>query len=183
MSLEEPFPSCPARPGRFVIYAKKGDREPISIFYACYAAKKYLEALLDGEPYVLEGDTILKSESGLFVRSDTLPEILEHKYTKEEAAWELPHPYDVEAYFMRYGKRPDNKTVVTREITRERKVRRKRAPRTGLVPVGDIAEQLGLSPREARGRLRKAKVQKPDAGWAWPESEVEDIKTLIAGAK
>ena len=49
-----------------------------------------------------------------------------------------------------------------------------------MITVATIAESLNILPREARARLRKASVPKPDSGWMWSEAEAEEIKELIA---
>ena len=56
----------------------------------------------------------------------------------------------------------------------------KRPSREGLVSVSSISEGLKISPKEARAALRRAKIEKPEVGWAWSPSEVEDIKKKIS---
>lgn len=66
---------------------------------------------------------------------------------------------------------------------REKKTKEKRATREGLVSIGDIAKDLGMIPREARGILRAIKMAKPSCGWAWPAGEVEFIAKQITEGK
>lgn len=57
--------------------------------------------------------------------------------------------------------------------------RKPRVDRSGLVSIGDIAEELKVLPRDARAALRSLKIEKPDAGWAWPDDEAQKIKKRL----
>lgn len=56
---------------------------------------------------------------------------------------------------------------------------KKKVSRKGLVDMHVIASELGISPKEARGILRKLKIPKPPQGWAFPADEVDGIKVKI----
>lgn len=58
-----------------------------------------------------------------------------------------------------------------------------RASRDGLVPIADIAAELGIEPREARAALRGLKIEKPAAGWAFPAAEVAAVRERIRAAR
>jgi hypothetical protein len=51
-------------------------------------------------------------------------------------------------------------------------------PRDGLVTIGDIAKDVGLSPDKARAILRAHKVRRPEAGWAWSAADAARVKAI-----
>jgi hypothetical protein len=54
----------------------------------------------------------------------------------------------------------------------------------GLVPIKVIAYDVGLTPRQARIKLRSTvKGHKSKQRWAWPKSEVDGIKSILKGEK
>lgn len=186
--LEEPFGSPPGRPGKYVLYLQR-DSDPDGhsmacyIFAAKYAAKKFIEALA-GEGYEWVGDTIIRTETRTTVRCDKLKAILDHEYTLAEMGWDLPDPH--RGYARRYHLVGDLAIEEAKnpEMRAERaaKTRTPRASRDGMTSIGDLAEELGIPPRDARGVLRKAKMPKPAQGWAWPASEVEAIREMLRKA-
>lgn len=189
--LALPFPSAPTRPGKYCMYFIRGEQRMINIFAAPYSAKKFFEAVLDGDKYKMISKTQLVMDCGIELRCDTLEEIINHKYTKDEAAWELPMPYPRQASVFRQGpatgdekaaKQSSSKTEKTSKPKPEPKPKKERKPkpsRDGLVSVADIAEELKMEPREARAILRKQNVEKPEAGWAWPSNEIKAITKII----
>ena len=56
----------------------------------------------------------------------------------------------------------------------------KRAPRDGLITVGQICDRLSVKAGKARSILRRQRVEQPEAGWAWPADEAAKIEALIA---
>lgn len=54
-----------------------------------------------------------------------------------------------------------------------------RASRAGLVPAADVALSLNMTPRDLRAALRRLRVPKPAAGWAWTPEEADRIRKLV----
>jgi len=54
-----------------------------------------------------------------------------------------------------------------------------REARTGLTSVAQIAEELGIVPRVARGYLRAAKIDKPAVGWAGDQAWADMIREAL----
>lgn len=183
--LEEPFGSAPKHSGRFVLYcSRRGqtDCDEVHIFAAAYAARKWMELVIQTDEWVLEGRTYLRTKSGIIIRGDTVAEAWEHVYTREEDLWDMPQPYLSQALHFRALAtgivKPRHDTSIA---SKERRApRTPRASRDGLVTIGAIAAELEVTPRELRGYLRKWKVEKPMAGWAWKAEEAEAIKERLA---
>lgn len=195
MGLPDPYASPPRNPGRFVLYiSRHGDDDTqsmVQVFAQPYAARKFLDALLADDGVVWDDECTVRSETGVVVSTrwypDRMREAFDHEYTLEELAWTLDHVHAAAARRFRSG--PElPRTVAEATADRPRRSsqsstpRAPRASRDGLVPVGDIALALGVEPRLCRAALRKLRVEKPAAGWAWPPSEVEAVKTKIQGA-
>jgi len=76
------------------------------------------------------------------------------------------------------------KVVKKEEATKtEKTAKTSRPSREGLVSIGQIAKDLGMIPREARGVLRERARRKPSCGWAWPANEVDAVKKAITEGK
>jgi hypothetical protein len=185
------------------------ERSCVNIYAEAFGAKKHLDILLKGLDFeIIEDNALiglvddkrhLVAENGIRVRCSLLQEILDHKYSSEEEEWQFDssRARDIESF--RYGKPITQKEQSGAESPQDtaRKVRRskrratksegtparerkKRETPEGMVTIAMIAESLNILPREARARLRKASVPKPDLGWTWDEAEAEKVKALIA---
>ncbi|USN16566.1 hypothetical protein POLEWNIK_00400 [Brevundimonas phage vB_BpoS-Polewnik] len=166
----------------------------VMCFLATYAAKHFVNAVLQGEAFKwAKSDTVI-GENGVKVRCELLEEIIEYEWEAGEAGWELPSNFLNQCQLLRREYRDDapvsTGTEGDEEVERPKKPKREPKPekvkidKTGLISVGEIAEQMGIEARDARGALRKQKVEKPDGGWLWPADKVEAIKKVIkAGLK
>lgn len=182
------------RPGGYVInFRRRDDWEwnsvCVHVWGAAFAAKKYIEAVIredewcwDVEDNGSESNDRLFTETGIVVETGAsasrgmLRRAMDHEYSLPEMAWSLPVPYPKMAAAWRSRQRWESTAVLV-----ERKVRSTpRALRQGMTSVQTIADELGITPREARGALRKAKVPKPPCGWAWKSDEISDVRSLIA---
>lgn len=118
--LEEAWRGWPAVE-RFGLYFHKADGDEFVCYHkfnACYAARKFIEAAAGGAELRLlpNGDL---SAGRYVVRSPnpdrygdaakacaSMQEVFKHKYTKEEAEWILPIPYDGYAALLAGVKHP-----------------------------------------------------------------------------
>jgi len=187
--LEPAFASAPSRIGKYVLYIKRdGQFVAAQIFAAKYSTRKFIDQLVEGYAITLQTDTLLKA-GNLTLRCSLLLEVMEHVLTPAEQEWELPHPYPESIRKLRLGSdyayQPRN-TPATPDGPRPTpspsrpKERKPKVSRDNLIGIAQIAEEIGMSPREARGILRKSDLPKPEAGWAWTEGlEVNQVKTLL----
>lgn len=198
--LADPFGSPPKRAGQYAIYfTKRGDNDAASmvlIFAAPYAARKALDLVFAGDEEVVWDDdasegtadpdtTITGVQSGIVASTrwwpERMQECVDHTYSMQELGWQLPHPYPNYILAFRHGVPertvPEKKQRVARTSSGSSTPR---PSREGLTPVGTIADELGITPREARGALRDMQIPKPPQGWAFAPGEVEDWKAKIA---
>lgn len=73
---------------------------------------------------------------------------------------------------------PEGEQATKKERKAREKVSKPNA-REGLTSVAQIAEELKIEPRVARGYLRGAKVEKPEVGWAGDAAWAAQIKATI----
>lgn len=191
--LPDPYGSAPRNAGRYVLYlSRHGDDDTqtmVLVFGAPYSARKFLDVLLEKDGYIWEDDCTIRSETGIVVSTRWYPKrmraCVEHEYSVAEFAWDLDPLHVGYARRFRYG--PEQPRELTPE-QQERRPRQRQAPsgprasRDGLVPIADVALQLNVTPRECRAALRKLKVPKPAAGWAFPAAEVDAIRERIRSA-
>lgn len=203
-----PYPQRPHRPGIYVLYIDWKDRDisGVSIYSAAFGARKHLDILLQGlEREVITEESligliddkqVLVASNGIRIRCSRLQEVLDHVYSPEEEAWQMEtrHVRDIERF--RYGEAQTDKDetpsddirTLNKKARRSKRRKEKSSARpkksrevpAGTVTVAMIAESLNIAPREARARLRKSEVTKPDSGWQWPEDEAKEIEELIA---
>lgn len=189
---EQAFPTM-TRPGEWVLnFARRRDWAwnslNIHVWGAAFAAKKYCEAVLADDEWIwelnpdgTESNDSLVSSSGIRISTNStstrhLREVMEHEYSIAEMGWDLPYPYPQMAAKWRARRLWEDLRSASQE-PRRRGV--PRASRSGLVTIQTIAEEYGMTPRDARGILRKAKVPKPACGWAWKPDDVQPIRDLM----
>ena len=201
-----PYPHLPHKPGIYVLYIdwKEEDKSCVPIYAEAFGAKRHLDILLKGLSTTIADDDALVgivddkrwliAENGIRVKCSRLQDILDHEDSPEEAEWKMENRHIREIESFRYGMPQTEKDSQPVETPQESNRRARRAKRrdensqprkkreipTGSITVAMIAESLSILPREARARLRKAKVSKPDNGWVWPEADADEIKSLIA---
>lgn len=194
-ALSDAFPNSPHRPATCVLYIYYGEKRWVTNFSADFAVKKFLEALFEitgaGEytwlkrslpsGYVIRHG--ITCDNGLRVEAPTRDELLvpleEHEYTADEEEWELPEPYpSLIRQLMSVPREEGDEPASPVSSRKPREAKPARPSKVGLTTVGEIAESIGMSPREARGILREHET-KPDVGWAWSGDDVERIKALL----
>lgn len=203
-----PYPHRPSKPGIYVLYIDWKDKSlsGVSIYSEAFGARRHVDILLRGlEHKVIKDDDLiglvdnkhwLVASNGIRIRCTRLQEILDHVDSPEEEAWQMETRHIREIERFRYGEaRTDKEETPADDIrTLNKKARRSKRRKeksaakpkksretpAGTITVAMIAESLNIAPREARARLRKSKVTKPDSGWQWPEDEAKEIEELIA---
>lgn len=210
MALRQPFPSSPSRPPKFSIHLTDEDgRLCVFCFCELYPAKRMIELVADGDADEMRwsGSNEVYLPNGVRIAGDSfavLEKIVEHEYTRDEAAWVTPEPYaTMWRTFGRKGAVVDDDgnelkpiaiATTGRRSRRERKprerverVKREASPRRervdGQTTIADIAQEVGMLPRDARAILRKANEPKPASGlWAWGEADAERIRKLLTSS-
>ncbi len=191
--LEEPWPSCPRRNPRYVLYCynHENDRRYIINSYARYAIRKIFDLIVGDnqiEPSPLDPKRTI-TFGDIDIKSDEMEEILAHKYTKEEEAWNLMAPYHEDVRNFLHGGRISNALddptqPKSARVPREPKPVKERIDRSQFITVQSLAEDIGIDPRDARAALRKAKIEKPSIGWMWEnEKDTKEVKKILADAK
>jgi hypothetical protein len=184
---DDPIPSSPSRPPIANIWLKFGeglDRMQIHGFCTRWATYEALLIAINDREYKL-----VDKDMGWYETEDELlrfrlmgdvEDLLEEQPRRD---WVPPEPM-LSQLRQAAGlvKTPDTPhKPLDNEVRERNRTRTKtRAPvsRDGLVSIGDICDELGMNPRDARKILRN-KVEKPDAGWAWTPKEAEAIKKIL----
>lgn len=191
--LENPFPSSPRRPPIVGINVKTPDgRHSFFNFAALYAARHFID--LFGEYRWVDENTIV-TEQGVTLRGEnarSFNRVFEYEMTKAEREWEIPAPYAnlyrqfTKAYDPHEHEGPIKKLpgehsgrIVNTTGPKQQEPKKPRPSKDGLTTVADIAAQLKIDAKDARKALRSSGEPKPDAGWAWPSTEVQRITKLI----
>lgn len=187
--LTAAFPGClGGPPSRFGFYVWRNDGAfCFHNFHATYAAKEFIDTLLQGSPFKwINAQTIL-SNNGFKIKAEyhcSLEEVIEYTPKGKEQDFEFPVPYNgMFSRFARIALAPEGHVEAP---TRQKEPKKERAPSEprpdGLISLADIVAELGIEPRDARQILRKSDLEKPSYGWAWPSSEVDRIKKLLKAA-
>lgn len=139
----------------------------------------------------IKPEPMIVTDLGVKIRGPGLEAVMEYEFRNdEERGFQFPEPlgwYDTwalrgteetEEAHRTYDE--EGKVVKPPKPVKEPKAPKEPKPsKEGLVLVSTIAEQLKADPKHVRAALRKAKVEKPAVGWAFPPSEVERITKLI----
>jgi hypothetical protein len=146
------------------------------VFRAKFAARKYLDLLIKDDDYEWEVDKwdrdVIVTECGLKISGPNIEELMDYEYkSKKVKAWELPDDYVGRAAHMRSDVKNPKFVRVERQ---------KRISRRGMILMKDIAKEIGMHPRDARGILRALDYEKPEHGWAWKtKEEADEIKQTL----
>lgn len=75
----------------------------------------------------------------------------------------------------------EERTARREAVQTEKKEKRaaRQEAREGKVSINQIADELKISGREARGALRAMKMSKPEGGWLFDAAEVKSIKEKV----
>lgn len=168
-------------------------------FAAEYSAKAFIDALIHNDEWEwvdpVGSRKCIRTTGGVRISmfKDDLEMLLKYKPTEAEKEWTdeemkqkvLRFKYGVHEEAKRDDyEEPEDGTDETLGDNRKAKKRSKRKeprePKTpkvkvdksGYISANEIAAELKLEGREVRGILR-AKLQKPDIGWAWEKGSAE----------
>lgn len=152
-------------------------------FSTAYAAKKFILIVIGASDTEMDykdliiGDKIVVHGPVVDVR-----QIMEHEFTTDEKAWNMPEPYATYAAMIA-GRR----TNLQKKLEEEKAIpprpdvkvlpRSKRPP--GLVTIQDICAELNVLPAVARNTLRKKGVPKTIHGYAWTPDEADKIRKIL----
>lgn len=166
-------------------------------FHSTYAAKKFLDYIIDGRDYKWLNDDMIELDNGTRIKGERpgqLERALEHEYTPSERQWEIPYPdiYYYKAFLGRAAITLDSekgevieedipKPKRTRKVDPEKLIKRKRekVKKGEHITISQIAQELKRTPRDCRAALRALKIPKPEHGWAWPPSEADIIRNRL----
>lgn len=188
-------------------YVTYGQRFMFQHFAALYAARAFIDLMLQGDDYTRKDDFTIVSTRGVSIRIENptgrkgpslFNSVLDYELSPQEQTFEFP-----ERLLQMYRPFPNSpllshkslETITgiendeTRDTPSEKPVKAaQRAPRASqprvkapsdTVPIADIASSLKIDAKQARNALRKANVPKPEHGWSFPPSEVTRITNLI----
>ena len=209
MALERAFPSSPTVNPKINITISR--RKPEGFwhfaFVGTYAAKHFIDALLQDAEYKWVSDSMIEMHShgdwNIHTQNSLtgLNDIFEHKFTKAEAEWQLPTPYPNqirqirgESYFdiepARAGSpaaqasAPAKGAKNAQETPSRVKQHVSKPSKSGLITLPEIASPLGLDAKAARNILRNAAYPKPDSGrWEFDATEAEKVKKVLSNGK
>lgn len=186
--------SSPTRPPTHDIRIECQGRLLITNYCHVFAAKKAFEEAIGDEDYKWVDHRTVVTDRGVKVQSNQLEEIVEYEYSKVEHEWDYPDEKKRAVRLVTHGKPSqeereernkrlgiDNSAPV--KAPREKRESKPRASREGLTSVADIAGELDIEASEARAILRKAKVEKPAAGWAGDEAWAKRIREILKKGK
>lgn len=159
---------------RWGFSSSKNGKLDVCVFYARFAAKKFLDLMIEEDEVEWLNDNTLRTTMDITLRGDKLKEIFSHKLTYNENR------------YHKLSEDSERRTAIIRSddyakpfVAGESLSHRKRSSRKGMTLIKVIAEELGITPREARGILREH-MKKPEQGWAWRTTEeVTKIKNIL----
>lgn len=192
-------------------YVEYAGRVNFQRFAQLYAAKHFLEIIIDGDEYTwqtwspakgIATQPLLVTSRGLTIRGYGLEDAIEHTFTREEQNFKFDAT-DRATYgnicrleqISMLGLQTTTPTVTTPDhliktpskapsAPRQRPASTPKASKTpGMITIAEIAQELSMEPRVARGILRTTNTPKPSIGWVWNDVDSKAIITLLKGAK
>jgi hypothetical protein len=168
---------------RWGFTASKLGKSDTCVHRALFSARAFFNAMVGDDDWDWVDDEIgtrgiIETSSGIKIVGHlaTLEKIVAYKMKPKEAEyWECSaEEFSRIAYI-----RSDREYIAPEEPTYK-----KRHSRRGMIKAGAVAEQLGISPRELRSKLRRSKIEKPEHGWAWrTQDEVDALIEELTGEK
>lgn len=168
--------SGPINAPRFGFTTRKLGKLDACVFYAKFAAKKFLDLMIEDDEVEWVSDKELHTDNDLQITGEDLRKIFNYKIKYNEERY---HSFDEEALRRIAIMRSDDPAKPF--VAGETHSKRRRVSRKGMTLMKTIAEEVGMTPRVARGILRGV-MKKPEQGWAWrTEAEVNRIRAILLG--
>lgn len=79
-------------------------------------------------------------------------------------------------------RRRKKKPAPVEKEPRSKPTKKERKADPNVLTLAQLCKELKCDPKEARQALRKAKVDKPDAGWQWPAEQHDKISKVLSTA-
>lgn len=178
--LNPALPSSPKNPPTINVWLRGGperDRLVIRGFRERYAARAFVECALGPHGFERAPNNWFTSNHFNFRLLGNVKGLMEEDF---DVDWELPK--DLKFIAKRYGGfikdiEPSPIEESVKEV--KSKSRPSQIKREGLSTISEIAEQCGMSARDARKILRSSDTSKPDTGWSWDEEGAKEIEELL----
>lgn len=177
-STKEPYPSSPKFPPEYHLYFEFDNKLSSFSFSACFSAKKFIDYVALGSDGVFDGES-LTFPSGIVVRGANLDDIIDYEYTRAEDAWEITEPQLSLIVAFMYGKVEFSESSLASSTERRFNREKRKLTRRKMTTIIELAEELKVKPRFARGVLRESEIEKPEHGWAWDNESLPAIRELI----
>lgn len=184
-------------------YVSYGYRYMFQHYTQLYAASHLISLLIPDGNYTRKNDFTITTPAGLTIRLENpngrkgpsyFDAILNYTLTPSER--EFTFPDAIESQYRGFtsskasreaqnDQTPDNDQSQPPNVTQRapkatQTLPPARTPRpSNLVTVADIAATLKIDAKQARQALRKAKIDKPEHGWAFPAADVPAITAAI----
>lgn len=179
-NLNPALPSSPKNPPTINVWFRGGperDRLIIRGFRERYAARAFVECALGPNDFERISNGWFISRHFNFRLLGNVKGLMDEDF---DVDWELPKALEFVA--KRYGGFiKDIETAPIEEPVKEAENKSKppHVKREGLSTISEIAEQCGMSARDARKILRSSGTSKPDTGWSWDEEGAKEIAELL----
>lgn len=168
----------PLNAPRWGFTSSKNGKADTCVFYAVFAAKIYLDQMIADDEVSWDGDAIITSSDVLIEANPgcDLEDIYSHRLTYDEKRY-----FPLNDDWLKRVKSIRSDSFARPFVAGETVKNKLRTSRKGMVKMKEIAEDLDMDPKTARGILREL-MDKPDHGWAWRTAEeVNHIKNLLLG--
>jgi len=168
---------------RWGFTTRKLGKQETCVHRALFSAKAFFNAMVADDDWEWVEDPngtrgIIETETGIEIVGNlaVLEKIVSYKMKPKEAEyWECSEEEMMRVAYMR----SDYEYIPPEEPTYK-----KRHSRRGMIKAGAVAEELGMSPREFRSKLRRSGIEKPEHGWAWrTREEVDALIEQLTGEK
>ncbi len=168
--------SGPLNAPRFGFITTKLGKLDVCVFYSKFAAKKFLSLMIADDEIEWIDDKTIYTSNDMTIHSDQLKQIYNHHVTYNEERYHTFSEFCLSRVALMRNNQAAKPLIPGSSIST-----RRRSSRKGMVLMKTIAEELNMTPREARGILRGV-MSKPDHGWAWRTAdEVNRIKAILSG--
>ena len=161
---------------RYGFCSEKLGKLDYCVFKAVFAAKMYLDTMIAEDEVEWIDDNELETSNGINIRGHELRKTYDYKLKPGHIKYFQLNEEELKRIANIRSETP------ARQFIAGSTVRQRRRSRKGMVLIGQLAEELGMSPRVCRGVLSDLGIPKPERGWAWDtRAEADKVKALITG--